>query len=81
MQHDMFIIIGFRNIHRLTVIHSDAQHAVVSAPLEALVDQAAEYFFGLSRSVIEEKTDIAFIGYPGINPVGPVKRETLLAGL
>jgi hypothetical protein len=52
MQHDMFTVIGFRNIRRLTVIHSDSQHAVVSGPLEALVDQAAEYFFGLSRSVV-----------------------------
>ena len=45
MQHDMFIVIAFRDIDGLTVIHPDAQYAVVSGPLEALVDQAAEILF------------------------------------
>ena len=42
MQHDMFIVIGFPDIQRLTVIYPDAHDAVVSVPLEAFVDQAAE---------------------------------------
>ena len=41
MQHDMLIVIGFRDIEGLTVIHPDAQYAVVSGSFETLVDQTA----------------------------------------
>ena len=42
MQRDMFIVIAFLDVQRLTVIHADTQDTVVSGSLEALFNQAAE---------------------------------------
>ncbi len=81
VHHRVHAVVTLGAVGALAVVHTGTDHAVVARPLQSRLDQVLEAALGHGGAVIEHRTDIAFVAQAGVQCIGAIQREPVLAGL